>query len=49
MSGQKLQVDDTLLNEVTRRIREAVSPDRIILFGSAATGDLNRDSDLDLL
>ncbi|MBU2500045.1 nucleotidyltransferase domain-containing protein [bacterium] len=49
MSGQKLQIDETLLNEVTRRIREAVGPDRIILFGSAATGDMNRDSDLDLL
>lgn len=49
MSDQKIQVDEVLLNEVTRRIREAASPDRIILFGSAATGDMNRDSDLDLL
>jgi predicted nucleotidyltransferase len=49
VSGQKLQVDETVLNEVTRRIRDAASPDRIILFGSAATGDMNRDSDLDLL
>jgi predicted nucleotidyltransferase len=49
MSGQKLQVDDELLNEVTRRICEAADPERIILFGSAATGDMDGDSDLDLL
>jgi uncharacterized protein len=49
LSGQKLQVDETLLDEVTRRIRDVVRPDRIILFGSAVTGDMNRDSDLDLL
>jgi predicted nucleotidyltransferase len=49
VSGQKLQVDEAVLNEVIRRIRDAASPDRIILFGSAATGDMNRDSDLDLL
>lgn len=49
MSGQKLQVDEELLHEVTRRICEAVDPERIILFGSAATGHMDRDSDLDLL
>ena len=27
----------------------AARPDRIILFGSAATGTMNRDSDIDLL
>ena len=30
-------VDDTLTNEIVRRILTAAAPDRIILFGSAAT------------
>ena len=42
-------VDETLLNEVVRRVLSVASPDRIILFGSAATGRMTRDSDLDLL
>ncbi len=49
MGGQKLQVSEDLLSEVTRRIRAASNPERIILFGSAASGDMNRDSDLDFL
>ena len=32
-----------------RRILSACSPDRIILFGSAATGSMQKDSDIDLL
>lgn len=31
-------VDDQLLNEVARRILTVVQPDRIIVFGSAASG-----------
>lgn len=31
-------IDDQLLNEVARRILTVVQPDRIILFGSAASG-----------
>ena len=42
-------VDETLLNEVVRRILTVARPDRIILFGSAATGQMTEDSDLDLL
>ncbi len=49
MSGRHLVIDQLLLDEVVARIRDASSPDRIILFGSAATGEMNRDSDLDLL
>ena len=42
-------VDDPLVNRVVKRIAEAVHPDKIILFGSRATGRARADSDLDLL
>ena len=42
-------VDETLLNEVVRRVLTVARPDRIILFGSAATGQMTEDSDIDLL
>jgi predicted nucleotidyltransferase len=38
-----------LLQEITKRIREMTTPERIILFGSYARGEENDDSDLDLL
>ena len=44
-----MSVDETLLNEVVRRVLTVARPDRIILFGSAATGQMNKDSDIDLL
>jgi predicted nucleotidyltransferase len=44
-----MAVDETLLNEVVRRVLTAARPERIILFGSAATGQMTRDSDIDLL
>jgi uncharacterized protein len=37
------------LDEVIRRVVEVAQPERIILFGSAARGDMAPDSDLDLL
>ena len=42
-------VDEQVLNEIIRRIREVAKPERIILFGSAATGAMTKDSDIDLL
>lgn len=42
-------VDETLLNEIVRRVLSVARPDRIILFGSAAAGQMTTDSDLDLL
>jgi predicted nucleotidyltransferase len=42
-------VDESLRNEIVRRVLSVVQPERIILFGSAATGRMNRDSDIDLL
>ena len=44
-----MNVDETLLDEVVRRVLTVARPDRIILFGSAATGQMTADSDLDLL
>jgi len=42
-------IDESLVKEIVRRILAAVAPDKIILFGSAATGEMTRDSDIDLL
>lgn len=38
-----------ILDEVIRRIVEVAHPDQIILFGSAARGQMGPDSDFDLL
>lgn len=37
------------LNEIIRRVVEVAAPERIILFGSAARGEMDRHSDVDLL
>lgn len=42
-------LDETLTKKIVQRILAAVSPDKIILFGSAASGAMTRDSDIDLL
>jgi uncharacterized protein len=42
-------VDESLLQEIVRRVLLVARPDRIILFGSAATGKMTKDSDIDLL
>lgn len=44
-----MSADDRLLREIVTRILRVTKPDRIILFGSAATGRMSRDSDIDLL
>ena len=41
--------DEQMLAEVTVAIVEAVGPERIILFGSAARGEMRAKSDLDVL
>ncbi len=40
---------NTAIAEIVRRIVEVVQPLRIVLFGSAARGDMNPSSDVDLL
>jgi len=42
-------IDEQTIREIVRRILTAARPDKIILFGSAATGQMTRDSDVDLL
>lgn len=41
--------DEDMIEKMTRAIVKAVDPERIILFGSAARGQMKRDSDLDVL
>ena len=38
-----------LLNEITTRLKDALHPLRIYLFGSHAAGSADQDSDVDLL
>ena len=42
-------ITESLAEEIVRRVLSVAKPDKIILFGSAATGTMNRDSDIDLL
>ena len=44
-----MQPDQKVLDELVRRIVDAVHPVRIILFGSAARGKMGADSDIDTL
>jgi predicted nucleotidyltransferase len=44
-----MQPDPAQLDELVRRIVEAVHPLRIILFGSAARGEMGPNSDVDVL
>lgn len=41
--------DPAALEKLVRRIVEVARPDRIVLFGSAARGEMGPDSDLDVL
>ena len=41
--------DEKVLAEIVQRVVEAAQPDKIILFGSAARGEMGPNSDLDLL
>ena len=42
-------IGQALIDEIVRRILTVAKPDRIILFGSAATGEMTPDSDIDVL
>src|SRR5437588_11669793 len=44
-----MAVDETLVDEIVRRVLAVARPERIILFGSAAKGEMTKESDIDLL
>ena len=46
---KETMLDQSTLDDIVRRIAEVAQPEKIILFGSAARGDMNRHSDIDLL
>ena len=45
----KGMLDQQTLDDIIRRVVEVAQPEKIILFGSAARGEMNRHSDVDLL
>lgn len=49
MSRTQRFVPEAALREIVKRIVDAADPERIILFGSAARGEMGPHSDLDLL
>ncbi len=48
MTDKKMLSENTL-REIVRRIVEVAQPEKIILFGSAARGEMGPNSDVDLL
>ncbi len=44
-----MTVQESTLEQIVATIVQLAHPDRVILFGSAATGEMTADSDLDLL
>ncbi len=44
-----MEIDSNFLNEIIKRVLSVASPEKIILFGSAAKGGMDSDSDIDLL
>jgi len=42
-------INDAIITQMTECIVKEVNPERIILFGSAARGQVHDDSDIDLL
>jgi len=42
-------LDQSLVDEIVRRVVEIAHPDRIVLFGSHARGEAGEGSDVDLL
>jgi predicted nucleotidyltransferase len=42
-------IDDSKIDEIVKKIASRFDPEKILLFGSYASGNPNQDSDLDLL
>jgi len=49
MDKMQKSLDPIKLQEIIRRIVEVAKPEKIILFGSAARGEMGPNSDFDLL
>lgn len=49
MKARKKIVSEDILQEIIRRIVKVAKPEKIILFGSAARGEMGPDSDVDIL
>ena len=49
LQTKRKRVDQSILNEIVQRIVEMTNPEKIILFGSAARGEMGPNSDIDLL
>jgi predicted nucleotidyltransferase len=49
MAEDPVEITETLLQEITDRIVDYFSPEKVILFGSRAAGTSRADSDVDLL
>lgn len=49
VSTEQGKPDQRILKELVRRIVESVQPRRVVLFGSAARGEMRPNSDLDVL
>ncbi len=44
-----IRIDERLIQKIVEGITRLTQPDRVILFGSGATGQMTEDSDIDLL
>jgi predicted nucleotidyltransferase len=44
-----MKLDQNLIEEIITRILAVTPAERIIIFGSAASGEMTRDSDIDML
>lgn len=42
-------IDQQVIDEIVRRVLSVTTPERIILFGTAASTAMTKDSDIDLL
>lgn len=42
-------INDELINEIRDKIVSSISPEKIILFGSQASGEAKKESDIDLV
>jgi predicted nucleotidyltransferase len=49
VKAKKKSVSEDTLQEIVRRIVEVAKPEKIILFGSVARGEMGPNSDVDLL